>query len=163
MFILYTILHLMTLVAHSLIAVAIASKYNNPLVGLPLVLISHFVVDKIPHWDVMTNKNKTHRQIAFGTFIDIFSGFFLAGIFNIFFLNSAVNPMYFLISIALCQFPDLFEAPHRIFNIYIPGSEIDYKFQKWIHDVGFDSRLCAPWGIVTQFLTVAIFLFWSLT
>lgn len=153
----------MTLVAHSLIAVAIASKYSNPLVGLPLIFVSHFVVDKIPHWDVMTNKNKTHRQIAFGTFVDIFSGFILAGIFNVFFLNFSVNPLYFLAGVTLCQLPDLFEAPHRIFNIYIPGSEIDYKFQKWVHDFGFDARLKAPWGIITQVLTVAVFLFWSLT
>ncbi len=152
----------MTLASHSLIAVAIASKVTNPALGLPLILISHFVVDKIPHWDVTTNKNKTHRQIAIGTFTDIFAGFFLAGIFNVFFLKSGVNSAYFLVSVFLSQFPDLFEAPYVIFKMNFPGSELDYKFQKWIHDVGFDARLAAPWGILTQVATVGVFLLWAI-
>lgn len=152
----------MTLVAHSLIAVAIASKVANPVLGLPLIFLSHFAVDKIPHWDVMTNKDKTTRRIIQQTFIDIFAGFILAGIFNFFVLKSGASPLYFFASVFLSQAPDLFEAPHVILNWNFPGSKLDYQIQKWIHDIGFDARLKAPWGIVTQIVTVGIFLFWSL-
>lgn len=153
----------MTLVAHSLIAVAIASKYSNPVIGLPLVLLSHFVVDKIPHWDVMTNKQKTHRQIATGTFVDIFAGFVLAGIFNALFLKSGVNPTYFFLAVFVSQMPDLLEAPYIISQLKNPISTRVYQFQHYIHDIWFDSRLEAPWGVITQIITIGVFLFWSLT
>ena len=153
----------MTLTAHSVMAAAVVSKISNPALGLPLVLLSHFVVDKIPHWDVMTNKNKTKTQIIFGTILDIIWGF-LAAILTIFFVSKGgINPIYFFTAVVLSQLPDLYEAPHLIFNWNFPGSKLDYQFQKWVHDVGFDARLRAPWGIVTQIINCALFIYWGLT
>jgi len=48
----------MTATAHALIGASIAVKVVNPILGIPLAIISHFVADLIPHWDAGTN----HRQ-----------------------------------------------------------------------------------------------------
>ncbi|MBI3888066.1 hypothetical protein HY310_03295 [Candidatus Microgenomates bacterium] len=149
----------MTLTAHSLIAAAIVSKVTNPVVGLPLVLLSHFVVDKVPHWDIMTNKKKTTKQIVIGTFCDIAIGFICAAIF--FYLTPRLNGVYFFSGVILSQFPDFFEAPHVILHWNVPGSALDYKLQKWIHDVGFDARLDGFWGIFSQIVVVSLFLLWA--
>lgn len=149
----------MTLTAHSLIAAAIVSKITNPVLGLPIVLVSHFVMDKVPHWDVMTKKDKTKFQIGRDTFIDIFLGFALAGLF--FVVAKNINPVYFFLGIFVSQLPDLFEAPYIIPQINNPVSKFFYKFQHYVHDVWFDARLEAPWGLVTQIVVVSAFLLWA--
>ena len=149
----------MTLTAHSLIAAAIVSKITNPVVGLPLVLISHLVADKVPHWDVMTNKSKTKKTIAIQTFCDIILGFTLAGVF--FFLRPGIDPVYFFLAVLISQSPDLLEAPYIIPHLGNPISTGVYNFQHYIHDLWFDARKEAPWGIVTQVLAVSAFLLWA--
>lgn len=36
---------------HVAVGVAIASKFPNPFIAIPLSFASHFVLDKIPHWN----------------------------------------------------------------------------------------------------------------
>lgn len=146
----------MTLTAHSLIAAAIVTKISNPLIGLPVVLVSHFVMDKVPHWDIMTNKNKTNFQIGRDTLLDIIFGFIGAGI--LFLLLPGTNPVYFFSGIFLSQFPDLLEAPYLLPQLKNPVSTVVYDFQHYVHDLWFDSRLPAPWGIISQSAVVLAFL-----
>jgi hypothetical protein len=149
----------MTLTAHSLIAAAILSKVSHPLIGLPLVLGSHLLLDKVPHWDVMTTKGKTHRLIAVETLMDISLGFIVAGIF--FFLRPGIDPVYFFLGILVSQSPDLLEAPYVIPQLKNPISTAVYRFQHYIHDLWFDARQAAPWGIVTQVAVVGGFILWA--
>lgn len=149
----------MTLTAHSLIAAAILSKISNPVVGLPLVLASHFIMDKVPHWDVMTEKNKNNFRISRDTLIDISLGFALAGLFFVSAKN--IDPVYFFLGIFVSQLPDLLEAPYVLPQLKNPLSTFVYEFQHYIHDVWFDARLAAPWGVVTQIVIVLAFLLWA--
>ena len=149
----------MTLTAHSLIAAAIVSKVTNPVIGLPLVLISHFVADKVPHWDVMTDKNKGNKQITIETLIDIFIGFSLVGLY--FVLRPGMDPVYFFSAVIVSQAPDLLEAPYVIPAIKNPVSTFVYKFQHYIHNLWFDARTEAPWGVVTQILVCGALLLWA--
>ncbi len=151
---------IMTLTAHSIIAAAIASKVTSPIIGLPLVLASHFLVDKIPHWDVMTSKNKSNRRIAVETSIDIILGFSVAAAFWI--VKPGVDPAYFFTAVLFSQLPDLLEAPYIFPKFNNPVSKGVYKFQHFIHDLWFDARMPAPWGFVTQIGVTAAFLLWAL-
>lgn len=150
----------MTLTAHSIVAAAIVSKVSNPVVGLPLVLVSHFVFDKLPHWDVMTNKDKNREQIIQGTVVDIVLGFVSAGIF-FFVIRPGLNPAYFFSAVTLSQLPDWLEAPYVLPHIKNPVSTFAYSFQHFVHDLWFDARLEAPWGIVTQAIVCLVFLLWA--
>jgi hypothetical protein len=41
---------------HVAVGVAIASKIPNPLISIPLVLASHFLLDMTPHWNPHINR-----------------------------------------------------------------------------------------------------------
>lgn len=150
----------MTLTAHSLIAAALVAKIPNPALGLPIVLISHFVMDKVPHWDAMTDKNKSKTRIARDTALDIFLGFASSAVF--FLLLPGLDPVYFFLAVFMAQLPDLLEAPYVFPQFNNPLSATLYKIQHIVHDFGFDSRLGAPWGIVSQVVITAAFLWWAL-
>ncbi|MCL4397451.1 hypothetical protein M1403_00230 [Patescibacteria group bacterium] len=152
----------MTLTAHSIIAAAIVSKVTNPAIGLPLVFTSHLLLDKVPHWDIMTNKNKSHQRIALETSADIILGFVAAAAFYLL-RGPSVDPAYFFIAILVAQSPDLLEAPYIFPRFDNPVSKGVYKFQHYIHDLWFDARLMAPWGVISQVAVAGAFLLWSLT
>ena len=40
----------MWMIPHTLVGITLAAKIENPLVSLPLALLSHYLVDFIPHW-----------------------------------------------------------------------------------------------------------------
>jgi len=48
----------MTATAHALIGASLAVKIINPIFGIPLAILSHFIADLVPHWDAGTN----HKQ-----------------------------------------------------------------------------------------------------
>lgn len=147
----------MTASGHAVVGAAIATLIPNPLVSFPVAFLSHFVCDKIPHWDIMTNKNKTKTQILVQSTLDVLLGFTLVGLIFIYFLQAS-NPVIILLGAFAAQLPDWLELPYFIFGKHYPVFYENYRLQSWVHDVWFDSRLKAPWGIVTQVVVVAIFI-----
>ncbi len=150
----------MTATAHAIVGAVIGSQIGNPLIALPLSLLSHFALDKIPHWDTMTNKNKTRFQALLETGIDTLVGFGLIILIFMIYLHNN-NPAYLFLNAFAAQLPDWLEAPYLFTKIKIPISYQAYQLQHWTHDLWFDSRLKAPWGIVTQAGVVATFLVWA--
>jgi len=150
----------MTATAHAIVGAAIATRFSNPVVALPLALASHFVCDKIPHWDLMTSKDKSRRRVLFESVIDVLIGFALVGIFFVYFRHS-LNPALVFLGAFTAQLPDWLELPYFVFGKQYPIFYQNYRAQKWFHDVWFDSRLSAPWGVITQVITVALVFFWG--
>ncbi len=144
----------MTATAHSLIGAAIVTKIPDPAISLPLAFLSHFVMDKIPHWDIMTNHPKSPKRIVIESAIDVLLGFVLS------ILIFGFNPLI-LCAAFLAQLPDWLEIPYTIFGKRFFFTDLNYKIQKWVHDFWFDSRLPAPWGIVTQVIVVILFILLS--
>lgn len=72
----------MLLTPHILVGAAVASKFSNPLLGLLFAFLSHFLLDRIPHWEysIETLKQIKTRGVKFclpelkKIFIDIFGG-----------------------------------------------------------------------------------------
>lgn len=147
----------MTASGHAVVGAAIATLIPNPVVSLPVALVSHFVCDKVPHWDVMTDKNKTKTQILVQSTLDVLLGFALVWAIFIFYLQSS-NPLIIFLGAFTAQLPDWLELPYFVFHKHYPIFYQNYRIQKWVHDVWFDSRLKAPWGIVTQVVVCAIFI-----
>lgn len=151
----------MTATAHAVIGASIAKVLPNPYLGLPLALISHFIVDKIPHWDPMTDKaKKTKRLIWIETLTDVAVSFILVAILANFFWTK-ISPSYLFLSAFVSQLPDWLEVPYVFFQQKITPFYQIYLGQKWIHDVWFDARLSAPWGVIIQLLVMAIFVVWA--
>ncbi|EKD57616.1 MAG: hypothetical protein ACD_57C00211G0005 [uncultured bacterium] len=138
----------MTATAHALIGASLAAKFSNPLLGIPLAILSHFIFDIIPHWDLGTNhRNKSMTRLRIEAVFDVLLGFGLS--FLIF--SRAVDPIYLFIMIIAAQLPDWLEAPAFMFGINIPP----FSWMDWVgHKI--QSRMQLPWGLVTQIIAVGI-------
>lgn len=153
----------MTATAHTIVAGAIASKFTDPTTAASLALLSHFIMDTVPHWDIGTswrNRSKSATGIlAVGeTSLGILVGFFL-------FRNSA--PITTLsLAILLSLLPDWLETPWYIFfatpRHTRPGTKAGfwergtYRIYKW--ENYFHTRAEFPIGVITQIVTIIFFL-----
>ena len=146
----------MTATAHALIGASIAAKIANPLLGIPLAIISHFAADLVPHWDAGTNhRQKSMMRLRVEAALDVLLGFALV---LILFRNFAqTNPVYLFSMVIAAQLPDWLEAPSWMFNMKIPPftymEAIGHKIQ---------TRMQLPWGLVTQIAVVGIILFFTI-
>ena len=141
---------LMTATAHALIGASLAVKFTNPIVGIPLAIISHFAADMIPHWDAGTNHSKKSlARLRVEATCDVLLGFAL--VFLIF--RNLVDPLYLFVMVIAAQLPDWLEAPAFMFGINTPP----FSWLNWLgHKI--QTRLQLPWGLVTQIVVVGLLL-----
>lgn len=124
---------------HVLIGAAIGTKIKQPLLAWPLSLISHILVDLIPHWNpslyTETKKygqpaRKSVRIVIFDAAIGLIAGSAIA-----FFLASRQNDLFLFFNILFsCLFavlPDLIEAPYFFFRYQPHWLK---KFILWQHN-----------------------------
>lgn len=107
--------------AHVVTGGFIAGKINNPYVALPLALISHFVIDLLPHWNpsILNEKQKnghlkkkTLGIIFFDSCLGLFLGLWLA-----FGKYPDINKMLLVLGGCFMGIlPDLIEAPFFFLN-----------------------------------------------
>ncbi len=151
----------MTATVHALVGASIATMIPNPVVALPIIFISHFLLDKIPHWDPLTNKaNKTFNRILTEIGLDYLVSYLLViVIFGAIFHNQ--NLPYLLVAAFVSQLPDTLEGPYILTKKHFPVFYQLYQVQHWFHDVWFNARLKAPWGVVTQVVVAILFIVWA--
>lgn len=143
----------MTATAHAVIGTIIAAKVTNPLMAIPLAVLSHIAADIFPHWDTATNIDKKGKKRAiFDSFLDVILGFLLSYAI-IFFLFPQTNLLYVLMLILVSQSPDWVMAPYYLFHIKLPLSKWTYLLQK-----SFNNSLDKPWGIITQVAVLILLL-----
>lgn len=153
----------MMAMAHMLVAGAIVSRVQNPLLAYPLVLGSHFLLDSIPHWDLGTNWRKRTKWATGALAIaDTVFGFVLT-----YALYSPTIHATLLVPILIFSvIPDWLEAPWYIFfanpsrkgpkphaSFWEKASYSVYKITNKAH-----TKSSFPWGIITQLITVSFFL-----
>ncbi len=144
----------MTATAHALIGASIAAKVTNPILAIPIAIISHFVADFIPHWDAGTNhRQKTKSRLRLEATLDVVLGF--AAAFLIF--GRVVDPTYLFIMIIAAQLPDWIEAPSWMFGLNVPP----FSWMNWASH-NLQSRMQLPWGLITQIVTVGLMILFAL-
>jgi len=144
----------MTATAHALIGASIAARFTNPIIGIPLALVSHFLADLVPHWDVGTNhRQKSVFRSRVEATLDVLLGFALA--FLLF--GKVVQPTYLFVMIITAQLPDWLGTPFWLFDLKFPPFS-------WAYYVGhkIQSRMQLPWGLVTQIVTVGVIIILAL-
>lgn len=106
---------------HVVVGAAIAFKVMNPALALPLALGSHFILDRIPHWNphTYTETQKYGRPSRQSTIIATIDAFLAIG--SGIFIASQVLPQLdnFIIILAACflsVLPDVSKAPYYYFN-----------------------------------------------
>jgi hypothetical protein len=146
---------------HVAVGAAIAVAIPNPFIAIPLAFASHFILDKIPHWNPhsyteiqkfgkISDKTKVFEIIDVG--LALIVGFSIA--------SRTLPTQGHFITIILASLasvlPDLIKTPFFLFGVR--GGML----KKWIDfersiQVEIDSKF---WGILTQVITIVAALFW---
>ena len=145
---------------HVALGIAIATKIPNPWIAIPLAFGSHFLLERIPHWNPHLNSetekfgrptNKSTVIVIIDVAISLALGFFVA--------YKALPNSSQSINILLCAFfsalPDILEGPYFFLGIRNKFLEKWIKFQKSIQA---DTKLIP--GLTTQLITLVATLFW---
>lgn len=148
---------------HVAVGIAIASRFPNPFVAIPLSFASHFVLDRIPHWNphLYTETQKDGKPSVKSTRIAVFdigTAFILGSAFA----YSALPDTKKAVLILACSFAsvasDVIKYPYYYFHLR----------QKWLVKwVNFERSIQVDtksmfWGLVTQGLIVAASFWWIL-
>ena len=153
----------MTATAHTLVAGAIASRFHDPTTAASLALVSHFIMDAVPHWDIGTSwRSRPKHHTGFLAILETTIGL---GVGIWFFLGQSPLPTLAL-AIIFSVLPDWLETPWYIFyasnkhrqpsanaNFWERLSYGIYKAENYFH-----TRAQFPIGVLTQLVTVIFFL-----
>lgn len=136
----------MTATAHSLAGASIGKIVPNPVLAIPLAILSNLLMDLVPHWDTGTNWRNRPRAITFfATGIDVVLGLFLS--FLVF--GKTTNSLYLISVVFAATLPDWLEAPYLFFGWNFPPFSWLYQFQSKFH-----AKNGLPGGIISQILVV---------
>ncbi|OGM13733.1 hypothetical protein A3A76_02420 [Candidatus Woesebacteria bacterium RIFCSPLOWO2_01_FULL_39_23] len=145
---------------HVIVGAVIASKVGNPYLAIPLAFISHFVLEKVPHWNPHLNvetvkfgkvTSQSFRLVLLDSFIALISGLTIAS----WSLPNATQALTIIGASFFAVLPDLVEAPYFFLNWK------NNLIKKWI---GFQKSLqvdtTPAWGLLTQTITILTALWW---
>ncbi len=122
----------------------------NPYISLPIVFLSNFVLDAIPHWDTGTGWHHRPKIITFViSAIDVFLGFGLAWMI----FRSELNPVYLFTLAFTATLADWAEAPYIFLDWDFFPFNWFYKLQSKLH-----ARNGSIWGVISQVVVVGFFL-----
>ncbi len=144
---------------HVIVGAAIASKIPNPLISLPLALGSHFVLDKIPHWNPHLNTEtqkygKVTKKSTILVIIDV--GIALASGLTIASSLPSINQtVIVLLGGFFAVLPDIVEGPYFFLNYKTDAIKKWISFQKSIQ-----TDTTPILGILTQLLTILATVLW---
>jgi hypothetical protein len=151
----------MTAINHAVTGSIIAAYIHEPLIALPLALVSHFVLDSLPHLGVDSHDTRLFKKVL--TTDMILSILFLAAI-------AVFQPAYWLLIIGcalLAMSPDLMwlplyirelkHRPDRPFNLIM---RFHQNIQEYEYAWGYLVEI--PWLVVTLgFLTISLSRHWG--
>lgn len=148
---------------HVAVGAAIAAKIPNPLISLPLALASHFVLEKIPHWNPHLNSEmekfgrptvKSTQVVIADASLALVTGGYIATTA----LPDTSHAMVILAASFLSVLPDLIEGPY-----FFLGRKSKF-IKKWIlfqKSIQVDTKVLP--GLLTQALTVIAAFVWILS
>lgn len=149
---------------HVIVGTAIAIKVANPYLAIPLALASHFVLDRVPHWNPHTYTEAMKfgipkKQTIMLTIIDIGVAFILG-----LFIASQSLPDYnraFIVLLAAFAsvLPDIAKYPFFLFKNFRKG--LYKKYVDWERSMQTDVSLVP--GVLTQLSIIIVGLWWLLS
>lgn len=147
---------------HVAVGAAIATKVVNPVLSIPLALASHFVLEKVPHWNphLNTETQKFGRVTAKSTRIvitDVLASIAIGGYFASRFLPDYKKSLIVIIACLVSVLPDVIEGPYFFLHMRNKIIEKWIYFQKSLQN---DAPLIP--GLLTQALVLAFCFWWIL-
>lgn len=157
----YLILMLET--PHVVVGAAIAFKVINPALALPLALGSHFVLEKVPHWNphLNTEKKKYGKVTAQSTKIviaDVATSLTLGTFIAAQALPNTAHAITILAACFVSVLPDVIEGPHFFWNMDLKSKFIEKKWIPFKKSLQADTAIVP--GLITQVLTIIAAFYW---
>lgn len=147
---------------HVVVGAAIATKIVNPLLAIPLAFLSHFALEKVPHWNphLNTEKKKYGRITTQSTTIivaDVLLSLVLGGYITSRALPDTGHAVTILLASFAAVLPDVIEAPYFFLNMKSKFIDKWIQFQKAIQN---DTSVIP--GLLTQVVTIFGAFWWVL-
>lgn len=138
----------MLVLTHSLVGGLVASKIKNPLVTSPFLFGFHFILDRIPHWDLGVGFRQRKKIINFFLgLIDLGTSLVVCWLF--FQKGQALN-FFLWLGIFFSILPDFLEFPALFLNWrFFPFSTIEK-----IHSEIFHRKTSFWKGIIPQIIII---------
>lgn len=150
---------------HVVLGAAIATKFPNPWIAIPLAFASHFVLDKVPHWNPHTyTETVKNGGPSRNTIIIAAADAVLSLAIGLEFAYNALPNQALALNIIACSLasvlPDVSKYPFFLFKKLRHGI-----YKKWVDyertmQVQVDS---AFWGLTTQTLLILASFWWLRT
>lgn len=145
---------------HTLVGAAIATVIPNPLISLPLALLSHFITDYVPHWNPHLNTElKTLGEVSTRSKVIVMADAGLALMIGTYIAARSNNFIVVMLACFLAVAPDVAEIPYYFLglkNISWIRKLIDYqRAHQW--------NVPAFWGILTQVAVCIVALYLTLS
>lgn len=146
---------------HVVIGTAIAIKVGNPYLAIPLALTSHFVLDRVPHWNPHTYTEAMKygipkRTTIFLTIIDIAVALSLGLWLASFFLPNYGQTFIVLLAAFASVLPDIAKYPFFLFKKLRHGTY--KKYVEWERSMQTDVSFYP--GVLTQLTLIVVGLWW---
>lgn len=143
----------MILTPHFLLGAAIAANIKIPLIAFPLALLSHYLLDFIPHWDYSTYLIKSKKwQNAYRDFLKIIIDFVFSMLIVIFFSKEFITA---LLGGFFATLPDIV----TFFYILFPSNKILILHNKF-HDSFLHQtsrkKISLFWKVGSEFAITAL-------
>lgn len=147
---------------HFIVGASIAAKVVNPLIAFPLAFGSHFVLDKVPHWNphLFTEKKKFGKVtkkstlfVAADAALAITSGLIIASLA----LPDIKKAVIIFLAGLLAVLPDVIEGPYFFLNL---NNKLIEKWVLWQKSIQSDADFIP--GTLTQLAVVIAAFFWVL-
>ena len=141
---------------HAIVGATIAIKIGNPLLSLPLSLLSHFALDLLPHWNpnIFTEVKKYGKVSSFSKkiiLVDSFLALIIGSLLAISFYPNFGRIITVLLGCFLAVLPDVAEVP-----FFFAGSQNKHltTYIKLHRRLQFSAPL--KLGIITQTIVLAL-------
>lgn len=145
---------------HVIVGAAIATKLGNPALAIPIAFGSHFILEKVPHWNPHINtEKKTYGKITKKSTNIIIADSVFALISGTYIASRALPNTGLFFTILFACFasvlPDVIEGPYYFLNIKSKFMDGWIKFQKSLQNDTSEIP-----GLATQLITIIVALLW---
>ena len=145
---------------HVVVGAAIASKIANPLLSIPISFISHFVLEKVPHWNPHLNTEtekygKPTKKSTIIAALDITTSLVIGSLIAYKAYPNTAQSINILACCLMASLPDIVEGPYFFLGY---RNKILKKWIEWQKSIQIDTKFIP--GVISQLTTIFVSLYW---
>lgn len=145
---------------HVVVGAAIATKVVHPALALPLALASHFILEKVPHWNphLNTETEKYGHPTRQSTLIvvgDVLASLASGGFIAYRALPNTTLALTILLACFFAVLPDVIEGPHFFLGL---RNKFIKRWIAWQKSIQVDTSPLP--GLATQLITIIVAFWW---